>query len=524
MFEVTEAFEFSCPRFVVRWRRLAHLAGSSGMLPHLVKRAEVLGGENLHKDVAHRSGLCRACEGRPSQGVCLLAEDLDGDGHPDLAAPDFEGNILSVHYTDGTSRLGMRQDLSVGQYPWEVAAGDLDGDGVLDLVTANGNSSDMSILLQRAGREFEPPRTIPINGNPHGVAAFDADRDGDVDIVTANDLGEDIAVFLNDGMATFAAPLRFPLGRRPYSILAAELDGDGVIDLVTTNERSASVSVLRGRGGGGFSTPQQFQVGFGPHLTAGDDFDGDGDIDLVVASRSGTQISLFINNSATSGLSVDFLTLVCTPLDFSTISVEGAGPPVRRLAHYLLAAGEAPEGRAAAFPNVARFGDSRRFLLESFPEEFPSLDEAEYEALVGRRKTRGYFTGSIRTIETAAGLVYGIDIATADGEGEELLGAAETAAVLALFAEAFRLEPRVYAPQTPAAKERAKTWQDPGFEVLILENACSWRTSPCGTNAGSRAVQIPDRLASASCGSVCGGRRQLSSIVSVRLSGRRYAA
>jgi len=39
-----------------------------------------------------------------------------------------------------------------------------------------------------------------------------------------------------------------------------------------------------------------------------------------------------------------------------------------------------------------------------------------------------------------------------------------------------------------------------------------------------RAVQIPDRLASASCGSVCGGRRQLSSIVSVRLFGRRHAA
>ena len=403
-------------------------------------------------------------------GRYLIVEDLDGDGHQDVAAPDFGGNMLSVHFNDTTRTLGTRQDLPVGNLPWEVAAADFDGDGILDLVTANGNSSDLSLLLQRQGRVFEPPTTIPVEGSPHGVVGIDADRDGDMDLAVANQASQDIAVFLNQGGATFGAPRRFPLGRQPYAIHAAELDGDGVLDLIATNERTSSISILRGRGGGAYSTPQQFQVSSGPRLTIGEDLDRDGDTDLVVASRSGTQLSLLINNSAAGESTVDSLPRICTNLELFMVSADGGSPPVRSVTHYFLPVRDAPELLATAFPNAARFGDSRQFLLEAFPEDFPSLTESEYSTLVGRRASRQYFAGSIRSLTTAAGTVYGVDIVTAPAAPDELLTAAETGIVLTRLADFFLLGSLVYAPGTPAAREAASLWTAQDFEVVLLDD------------------------------------------------------
>jgi hypothetical protein len=121
---------------------------------------------------------------------------------------------------------------------------------------------------------------------------------------------------------------------------------------------------------------------------------------------------------------------------------------------------------APLFRNVGAFPHPRDFLVEVFPERFGSLGEEGYTALVGRRQSRDYFTGSLTRLRTKAGVVFGFDVFT-DPAPEELLTVEETRLAFDSLAATFQLRPLVYVPSTPEAKDVASNWATPGFPVLL---------------------------------------------------------
>lgn len=124
---------------------------------------------------------------RPRQGAgvaafALAVADLDADGDQDLAVASnpnttyvdgkgYAGSV-SILLGRGDGSFGDRRDHGVGPRPVAIAAEDLDGDGRPDLATANRGSDDMSVLLRgdtrlsltRSARRVTWPATVTLRG------------------------------------------------------------------------------------------------------------------------------------------------------------------------------------------------------------------------------------------------------------------------------------------------------------------------------------------------------------------------
>jgi hypothetical protein len=423
----------------------------------------------------------------------LSKADVDGDGRVDILAPDWGGEQLALHFGDGRGGLSEPLVLEVGRFPHAAVAGDLDGDGDADLVTSNIVSGDLSLLFQLEPRRFAPAVSVPVSGVPQNVALADFDQDGDLDVVTVNASGRDVAILLNPGDGRLGAPVyRFDVNGDPFFVTVADLNGDGITDLVTTDGGRAGgtaqdgIHVLLGSGDGTFLFPQNFRTGTNPRVTRSADLDADGDLDLVVAHRNGASIVVLLNETVRAAGPRQFLSGVCTPLDFERVSVSDASPLAERRTQYLLPAREDAELLETHYINVARFPLVRDFLREVFPERFGDLSELGFAELALRRSSRDYFVGALRRIrlddaegDEAAGdgdgspgsvsTAYGFDVRIDPSEPGELLTLEETRAVRARLEESFDLKPLVYLPSTPEAREAARRWEAPDFPVIVSD-------------------------------------------------------
>jgi hypothetical protein len=404
--------------------------------------------------------------------------DVDGDGAMDILAPSWRTHRFDIAFGDGRGGLDEAVILEVGNSPRNVSAGDLDSDGDTDLVSANITSSDISVLFQEERRRFAKPHTVAISGRPQGVALADFDRDGDLDVATGNEATKDVAIFLNSGDGLIATPTyRWPVGRAVLHVTVTDLDDDGFVDLVTTDGTLNSVgnegdgiSVLLGRGDGTFSRAQRFHTDINPRLTLSTDMDADGDVDLVVDNRAGGSVVVLLNQRVATSAAADFLSTICTSLDFELVSVADSAPLSERRTKFLLPAREDPALLATLFVNVARYPLAYDFLREVFPDTFGDLSEPGFTDLVLRRARRDYFAGSLRRLVLEDGSsAYGFDVLTQSGDATELLSREETLALRGRLGESFRLTPLVYLPSTPDTRAAAKGWNDPGFAIVLVE-------------------------------------------------------
>ena len=105
-----------------------------------------------------------------------------GDNRNDLAAlitsayPTPADLALLRGNGDGT--FSAPTPISVGGFPWCVAAADFNQDGKLDLVTGNYASNDVSVLLGNGDGGFGPPLRAPAGNAPWGIAVGDFNQDG----------------------------------------------------------------------------------------------------------------------------------------------------------------------------------------------------------------------------------------------------------------------------------------------------------------------------------------------------------
>ncbi|MFC4233244.1 beta strand repeat-containing protein [Parasediminibacterium paludis] len=124
--------------------------------------------------------------------------DLDGDGKPDLAVVNETSNTVSVFRNTSTSgsinstSFASKVDFVTGStLPFSVAIGDLDGDGKPDLAVANTNGNTVSILRNTAtlgsisASSFAPKVDFQ-TATAQDIAIADIDGDGKPDLVLAN--------------------------------------------------------------------------------------------------------------------------------------------------------------------------------------------------------------------------------------------------------------------------------------------------------------------------------------------------
>lgn len=215
--------------------------------------------------------------------------DFDGDGFPDLATANGNGDTVSVLRNERMGFFADHVDYEAGAEPWGVAVGDLDGDGDIDLVVGNYGAAEVSVLMNNGNGTFGQAVNYAVENTTFGVTLADLNDDGYLDLATANlgffSSGTTVSVLLNEGDGTFGDYVAYVVGNGPTDVHAGDLDGDGFSDLVVTNSSSDSISVLLNTSRGSFEPAQNYDVGDAPKSTALGDFDADGDLDMAVALR-----------------------------------------------------------------------------------------------------------------------------------------------------------------------------------------------------------------------------------------------
>jgi enediyne biosynthesis protein E4 len=165
-------------------------------------------GDGTFDDVTDVSGAGYDSHGLTHAGMGVDAEDVDGDGLPDLLVTNFSSERNSLYrnvgagvFEDQTATSGMASD-SKPWVGWGCALADFDNDGWPDCFVSNGHVDDNLELLGQKSPYAHPPllhrnlagrrfRLATRDAGPYfdsdhvgrGAAFGDFDNDGDLDIV-----------------------------------------------------------------------------------------------------------------------------------------------------------------------------------------------------------------------------------------------------------------------------------------------------------------------------------------------------
>ena len=179
-------------------------------------------GDGTFEDAGLTSGAAFDEGGQARSGMGVDAEDVNGDGRPDLFVTNFsnEPNTLYINmgaggFLDSTSWMGLAAD-SLPWVGWGCALADFDNDGRPDCFVTNGHVDDN---LRKLGRDvdYEQPALLcrniegkrfklattgvgPYFDAKHvgrGAAIGDLDNDGDLDIVV-NQRDSAPAILINE--------------------------------------------------------------------------------------------------------------------------------------------------------------------------------------------------------------------------------------------------------------------------------------------------------------------------------------
>ncbi|MGO9466280.1 MAG: FG-GAP repeat domain-containing protein [Isosphaeraceae bacterium] len=252
--------------------------------------------------------------------VSLVAAELSGNGHYDLATANIGSNNVSILMGNGDGTFETAQQYPVGDAPDSLVAGTFTGAGSLDLAVAYEGDLDpytgqyidggVSILIGDGHGGFQPSAEHPeSNDAPLALAAGNFTGLGELDdLAVLAGATSDVTILVSNGDGTFrqeAQPI--PVGNNADALVAGEF-ANGQVDLAvaskgnlepTTGQYSGGgVTILIGDGRGGFQEGALLPAGTAPYSLVVDDFNGDGNLDLAVANSGSNDVSVLLGNGA----------------------------------------------------------------------------------------------------------------------------------------------------------------------------------------------------------------------------------
>jgi hypothetical protein len=256
------------------------------------------------------------------KAYALLGNDLDGDGHTDLAVINEYGSSVGVFLdnfsTGAFTRLpnpaGKPRDEPdnralnfgpVGAYPTGGGMADFNHDGHLDVVTADYHGYSVTVLLNDGTGKLNlgPPASYPTQDKAEtsNLAVGDLNRDGNPDVVATNPQRASISVFLSHADGTLDPAINLPVGvsggAQPFSAAIADFNGDGNNDVAVADNTSGTLFVRLGHGDGTFEPEAPYAIGgTQSFIVIARDMNLDGKLDLVCANRNSDSVSVLLGH------------------------------------------------------------------------------------------------------------------------------------------------------------------------------------------------------------------------------------
>jgi hypothetical protein len=268
----------------------------------------------------------------PSGGVRqgLVADDFNGDGHPDVAL--LGSDTVSILLGRGDGSLADAAYSPTGGAALSVAVGDFNGDGQADVAAQVGGR--VEVLSGRGNGTYQTAASFPAGPGGFGIVAGDFTGHGNTDVIEGSQLLPGRA----DG--TFGAPIDLGLGDpvvggeddfvNPGATALADGDvnGDGKLDLVIANRNDAdtqtTISVLLGHGDGTFSKAWSLVVSGNVESATLADFNGDGKPDLLL-NNDGRLLLLNGRGDGTFGAAVTLASGLFTDAPMYAADFNGDG-------------------------------------------------------------------------------------------------------------------------------------------------------------------------------------------------------
>ena len=204
-------------------------------------------GDGTFEDLTESSGAARNAVGKTQASMGVDAEDLTGDGLPELVVTNFREEYTTIYrnldgrnFQDVSDWAGVVAASQTG-VGWGCALADLDNDGWPDLVVVNGHVDNNLPIGDRILPQAEPSKIWrnlgegrfrvlrdagPFFTSDHvarGAAFGDLDNDGDIDVVVSL-MDRRPAVLLNESPARAWIRLELLTGDRGRPAVGAAVE------------------------------------------------------------------------------------------------------------------------------------------------------------------------------------------------------------------------------------------------------------------------------------------------------------